>query len=384
MKAWRMLVPALALAVGACDSSGGGAGGNVLARAGGEEFTVDLAAEILAPQVELPNQPEVAEALANLWIDYYLLARTAAEDTTLSNLDVGFLVDQQVSQEMVMELRQQVIQVDTAIAEDELLGLFEKELPGGRIRARHILFRIPDGATPNQVDSVRAQAEAIRDRLTQGEEFAALAREYSQDPGSGASGGDLGTFGRGEMVPPFEEAAFALDVGEISPVVRTSFGFHIIRLDEKVIPPFEESRDRFRSQVQNRRVSVAESTFVADIIDKANVMVNEETYGTLRELAADPSMDLTRRASDRALVTYDGGEFTVGEAQEWIQSRDPGLQGQIQGATDEQLDGLLRNLTRGELLVQEARARGEQLVPLCPFAASKISKRPEWQDVVAQ
>jgi peptidyl-prolyl cis-trans isomerase C len=358
-----MAVPALLLALGACDSSRGNAREGIVAQAGGQELTVAAAAEILAPQVQLPNQPEVAKALAELWIDYFLLAKAAAEDSTLASLDMSLLVDQQINQELVMQLRDKVIQVDTTLSEEELQQLYGEELPGGRVRARHILLRVPEGASDAQVDSVRQAAEALRTRILAGEDFATLAETYSQDTGSGANGGDLGTFGRGEMVPPFEAAAFALDVGEVSPVVETAFGFHIIRVEEKVIPPLDENRDQFRAVMQSRRIAEAESLYVASVIDSADIKVDTTTYQTIREMASDPNMALSSRAARRAMVTYEGGTFTVGEVQEWIQTRDPNLRGQVGAATDEQLDGLLRNLTRGELLVAAARKEGLEATP---------------------
>jgi hypothetical protein len=139
------------------------------------EFTAQEAAEILAPQSNLPNQTQVVEALANLWVDYFLLARVAAEDTTLEALDVSSLVEQNQNQELVLLLRDQVVQVDTAISEEELREAFDREAPGARVRARHILLRIPEGASPAKSDSVRDLAASLRERLLAGEDFGALA-----------------------------------------------------------------------------------------------------------------------------------------------------------------------------------------------------------------
>ena len=87
-------------------------------------------------------------------------------------------------------------------------------------------------ASLEQRDKVRPQAEAVLERIRAGEDFAALAKEFSQDPGSASQGGDLGFFGRGTMVTAFEEVAFGLKVGEVSNLVQSKFGFHIIRVDE--------------------------------------------------------------------------------------------------------------------------------------------------------
>lgn len=87
-------------------------------------------------------------------------------------------------------------------------------------------------ASTEQQDKIRPQAEALLERIRAGEDFAALAKEYSQDPGSASRGGDLGFFGRGTMVPAFEDVAFSLKVGEVSGLVQSQFGFHIIRVEE--------------------------------------------------------------------------------------------------------------------------------------------------------
>jgi peptidyl-prolyl cis-trans isomerase C len=319
---------------------------------------VEAAAELLAPEPQLPADSGTVQALADLWIDYVLLARAAVEDSTLANLDVSQLVENQVEQELVMRLRDQVIQLDTAFTEEELRTRYEEDLPGGTVRARHILLQIPQGAAPAQEDSVRALAESLRTRILAGEDFASLAMEYSQDAGSGANGGDLGTFGRGEMVPPFEEAAFSLEVGELSEVVETSFGLHLIQVDERVIPPFEEAGPQFRAQLQNRMVMQAESTYVANLMESAAVQVDDSGFEPVKRLASDPQMRLSRRAADRALVDFEGGSLTLGEVQEWIQNANVQVRGQIQQAPDEQIGVLLENLARSEILVVQARRDG--------------------------
>jgi hypothetical protein len=267
-------------------------------------------------------------------------------------------VDRQVEAEQVAQLRELVIQVDTDIPEDSLIALYEAELPGGRIRARHILLQFPDGASQAQVDSVTALAQDIRARAAGGEDFSALARQYSQDAGTAPSGGDLGSFGKGEMVPPFEAAAFALEVGEVSEVVETAFGLHVIVLDERLIPPFEERRDQFLMQLQNEMVMEAESTYVANLVEEAGMEMQDDGLEAVRQLAEDPAVALSSRAQDRALVRYDGGALTLGEFRAWLHSGPPSLPEQIGAATDEQLENLLTSLTQSELLVGQAVAEG--------------------------
>ena len=98
-------------------------------------------------------------------------------------------------------------------------------------RARHILLRVADGDTQEVKSAKRAEAEQILDRIKKGSKFAQLAEQHSEDA-SKNRGGDLGFFSRGQMVQPFEEAVFGLKKGEVSGVVETPFGFHIIQLEE--------------------------------------------------------------------------------------------------------------------------------------------------------
>ena len=97
---------------------------------------------------------------------------------------------------------------------------------------RHILLSVSAGASKEDVDAVKAEADDLLAQIRAGADFAELAKAHSDDPGSAGSGGDLGWVEKGVMVAPFEEAAFALDTGEVSELVRTDFGFHIIQVTD--------------------------------------------------------------------------------------------------------------------------------------------------------
>lgn len=119
------------------------------------------------------------------------------------------------------------------------------------VSARHILRRWT-GPTAADSAAVRARTAALRDSILAGADFAEVAREFSEDPGSGAQGGDLGTFGPGRMVPPFEEAAFALrNVGDVSDLVETQFGVHLIQLTGREdSATYDEAYDDLKQQAQ--------------------------------------------------------------------------------------------------------------------------------------
>ncbi len=101
------------------------------------------------------------------------------------------------------------------------------------VHARHILIRVPEGASEAEIAQAKKQLEDIKKELESGADFAELAKKYSQDPGSAPNGGDLGFFSRGRMVKEFEDAAFSLEPGQVSDPVRTQFGFHLIKVEEK-------------------------------------------------------------------------------------------------------------------------------------------------------
>lgn len=136
------------------------------------------------------------------------------------------------------------------VSEDDIKGYYEKNLKGFQmpkeVKARHILIR-PASNSQEEIDKAKAKAEEVLNLARKGEDFSQLARRYSQDPGSAPHGGDLGYFREGQMVKPFEEAAFSLKKGEISPIVKSQFGFHIIRVEdikEARLIPLKEARAR--------------------------------------------------------------------------------------------------------------------------------------------
>ena len=158
------------------------------------------------------------------------LAQLRAEGLTLRELREQYHdeVKNQILKDKLIQKRLALVKVSSG----EVKRFFEAnrdslpEKPAG-IRLSHILIGINPGEATR--DSLYNFAALIRDKAVSGENFEILARNYSDDPSS-ENGGDLGWFSRGEMVPPFEDAAFALQPGEISGVVETVFGFHVIKV----------------------------------------------------------------------------------------------------------------------------------------------------------
>ncbi|ODR96341.1 hypothetical protein AUC70_15795 [Methyloceanibacter stevinii] len=152
--------------------------------------------------------------------------------------------------------------VTGGVSEAEAKKVFEENIakvkPEQEIKARHILVDTED------------QAKAIKAELDGGADFAKLASEKSKD--KNAEGGDLGFFTRGQMLKPFEDAAFALDVGQISDPVKTSFGWHVIQVEEKrdqKLPTFDDVKDPIMSQLVVRKAQ----TVVSDLRSNADIEI---------------------------------------------------------------------------------------------------------------
>jgi hypothetical protein len=330
---------------------------DVLARAAGHELTVDQAASLVAPHERIPAQPEVVDAIATLWVDYTLLATAASQDTTLGNVNLDLLLKPYVDREVVWKLREKVIEVDTALSDDELRAMFEQQQPGLQVHARHILLSLQADAPAATRDSVTRLAETLQQRAAAGEDFAALATQYSQD-GSANQGGDLGFFGKGQMVGPFEEAAFALQPGQISGVVETPFGLHIIKVEERQTSSFDDLKESFRMSAVQQRVTEAEERYIKEVTDPRNIEVQAGAVENAKEMARNPAMSLSGRAADRPLVRHQGGALTAAEFLDVMRAWDPGNRSGLADASADQITQVLEGLARNEILLEEAEKEG--------------------------
>lgn len=129
-----------------------------------------------------------------------------------------------------------------------------------QVRVRHILLTWKPLGTPDDRAAIRKQMTPIIKQARSGEDFAALAREYSDDLATARNGGDTGFFHRGQMAPAFESVAFALQPGEISDLVETPFGVHIMRLEERkesLLLPIDEVREQLRDYIRQERMEAA-------------------------------------------------------------------------------------------------------------------------------
>ena len=148
---------------------------------------------------------------------------------------------------LVANAQLQKIEEGIKVSDDDLKKAYEaKKNEYEQVKARHILVAFKGSPAAQQgkpeltEEQAKAKAEELRKQIAGGASFEELAKKESDDVGSGAQGGDLGEFGRGQMVPEFEKAAFEAKAGDVTPVVRTQFGYHIIKVEEHGSTPFEQ------------------------------------------------------------------------------------------------------------------------------------------------
>jgi peptidyl-prolyl cis-trans isomerase D len=167
-----------------------------------------------------------------------------------ANKDRYKIKEQRRAQYLLISL--QSLAATLSVTDKEMQDEWTRQGHEETVDAAHILFEVKD---PSKEAEVKARAEAILKRAKAGEDFAALAKKYSEDPDSAKQGGDLGPFPRGRMVREFEDVAFSLKPGQISDLVRSQFGFHIIKVLKHDIPSLAESRKSIERAVQLNKAS---------------------------------------------------------------------------------------------------------------------------------
>ncbi len=167
------------------------------------------------------------------------------------------------------------VKVEPKAGEKELLDFYQKHVDRYQTRLTyrpgHILFAVPKEATPEEVGEVRRKCQQVLEKIKKGQDFGEMAILYSQDASS-KDRGDLGYFKKGELLPAFEKEATRLKVGEVSGIVRTQFGFHIIRLLDRKgggPAPFEEVKEKVQADYYEKEMEKAFKEFLSKLKEKS-------------------------------------------------------------------------------------------------------------------
>lgn len=234
---------------------------DVVARVNGKDITekdIKMALDDVRDTLPQMSKAERRDYLVSYLTDLELVSEAARAQGLADEEETKRRIDYMVKR-LLMEtyLTREGAQVAT---EEEAHKLYDKVIadipPEERIRARHILVETED------------EAKAIKAEIDGGKDFGEVAKEKSKDPGSGAEGGDLGWFTAEQMVPEFSKAAFALDVGQVSDPVKSDFGWHIIKVEEKRDKPgYDEVKDQLFEMLARQK----QRDIILALREKANV-----------------------------------------------------------------------------------------------------------------
>ena len=311
------------------------------ARVGDKELGSARVAEIIARLGGPTANPDAANLVAGIWVDLNLFAdRVARGQLKADSALMVKLLWPQLTESKIQAWHDTIIARRAAMTDAQVDSAFAA---GNGRQFQHILWM---AAGPSAADTAAAKAKA--DRIapqTRSGDFGKLAAEHSSD-GSKGDQGYLPPGPRGMYVLEFENAAWALEPGQVSPVVKSQFGFHIIRR-----PTMEEARSRFGVWVKQQLVARADSIYMANLETEREIKVRDGAAAAVRTAAADPS---AVRSSGKDLVSYRGGSFKVKDLVPWIEAMPMQTASQIKMASDTILEGFVKSLAQNILLAEQA------------------------------
>jgi PPIC-type PPIASE domain len=323
-----------------------------VARAGSAELTVTELANLLGKS-RAPIRRDIAKSIANVWVDYQLLGHAAAHGDSLNDPK---LIDEAMWPAIAsMKARKWYDVVSKGWGVEDSAAA-RKQWEGGQILAADHILLLTQGMNDAQKASVRARIDSIRRRVTPAN-FAATATKNSQDQQSAKQGGSLGIFPKGSMVPEFEKALVALKPGQISPVIQTQYGYHIIHR-----PTYDQVKSQLVLASKGKSVAVAESTYMAKLEQNGKIEVKKDAPTIVRALGNDP--DAYRR-DKTVLATSTEGNFTTARLVGWLETLPPQARvlDQIKQSPDSLLVRLVRNFVKNDLVLKQADSAKVQIDP---------------------
>jgi hypothetical protein len=322
---------------------------DVAAKAGSQELTVEQLAKILSG-VQVPVTTDIAKAIANIWVDYQLLGQAAANNDSLNQPKfVDDALWAYLAQERVTKFHDQLVKSYPGV---DTIGTEADYKRGDYLAAQHILFSSDDprqfkSLTPAQREEIHQQALSVRPKVTSAN-FAQMATQYSKDAGSKVNGGSLHVFPKGQMVKPFQDALVALAPGQISGVVTTEFGYHIIRRNT-----YAEVKEEFGRATSGPAIRKADSLWMAGLEAAGSIKVLPSAPTTVKNVVTD----LDSHTKDKTvLATYIGGDFTVSRLVKWLGAapQKEQMAEQVRQMPDSSVSLLIKQVLNNELVLRAA------------------------------
>ena len=210
-------------------------------------------------QQRYPNKEEFNKLLSEMGL---------TESDVRKQIARGMAIQQLIDKEVTEKIK--ISDEETKSFYDKNPQLFQQP---EQVKARHILIKVQADAPDDQKAEARRKIEAVQEKVKKGEDFATLAKTYSEGP-SGPRGGDLGYFRRGQMVKPFEDAAFSLKPNETSEIVETRFGYHLIKVDDKKpakTMTYAEVKDRLNEHLKKQKADSESDAYIETLRKGAKI-----------------------------------------------------------------------------------------------------------------
>ena len=210
-------------------------------------------------QQRYPNKEEFQKLLSNMGL---------TESDVQAQIERGMAIQELLDKEVTGKIK--VSDEETKAFYDKNPQLFQQP---EQIKASHILIKVQADAPADQKAEARKKIEDVQQKVKKGEDFATLAKTYSEGP-SGPKGGDLGYFRRGQMVKPFEEAAFSLKPDETSEIVETQFGYHLIKVNDKKPAKnmtYAEVKDRLNEHLKKQKTDSEANAYIETLRKDAKI-----------------------------------------------------------------------------------------------------------------
>jgi len=239
-----------------------------------QDLGISVAAEAINSQMQrfkqqFPDENQYKQQLSALGY---------TEDLLRSEIEKNMAIQQLIEQEIASNIE---------VTDEDLKAYYENNpdqfKTPEQVKARHILIKTGDEADKAEKQAAREKIKELEKRVEEGEKFSEVAKEESECPSS-KKGGDLGYFSRGQMVESFEEAAFSLAVGDVSDIVETRFGYHLIKAEDKKTASkktFDDVRDQIKQQLEQQQVKEQLPNYVQNLKEKGDVEINMPTSSNL-------------------------------------------------------------------------------------------------------
>jgi len=238
-------------------------------------------------QSRLQENPAEMQTLVRRMLEVKIIADVARKEKFDQMPHIKKQLDYVADDFLSKEYLAKVVMEKEKVSETDLKEFYnqnkkELEVPE-QVWARHILFKVDPAASEEEKNKARERAEAVLKRAKEGENFEKLARAHSEDASTSANGGDLGYFARGRTVPAFEAVAFNTNPGEISHIVETPYGYHIIKVEDHLEVrerSFEEMRYYIRDELQQQMVTFKVKEFIREATESAGMQVYSDRIST--------------------------------------------------------------------------------------------------------